>query len=146
MEGGTKAEFPRCGWRAPFSRAVLGWGGSEGLVKIDCSCLNSPSRGGSLGVSTTIRPEDVRKAFAKKLLSRFRPESPGTFSSGRGSGTTVDFQRIRSHQLGTRLLFDESYTPRSSKIGVPSLFGLGLLASTSIIGGRVSCPFLPWRL
>ena len=47
------------------------------------------------------------------------------------------------HQLGTRLLFEESYMPRSSEIGVPSLFVLGLLASTKIIGGRESCPLLP---
>lgn len=97
VEGGAKADFPCCRWRAPFSRAVLGWGGSEGLVKIDCSCLISSSCGSSLGVSTTNRPEDVRKALAKNLLNRFRPEGPGTCSSGRMSGTTVDFQRIRSH-------------------------------------------------
>jgi hypothetical protein len=97
VECGAKADFPRCRWRAPFSRVVLGWGGGESLVKIDWSCLNSSSRGESLGVSTTSRPEDVRKAFAKNLLNRFRPERTGTFSSRRGSGTTVDFQRIRSH-------------------------------------------------
>lgn len=41
--------------------------------------------------------------------------------SSSGSGLTVDLKRMRSHQLGTRRLLLESYTPLSSSVSaVPS--------------------------
>ena len=67
--------------------------------------------------------EEVRRkerhACARRLTAVRGAE--GVSSSGSGSGLTVDLKRIHSHQLGTRCLLLESYTPlSSSSCAVPS--------------------------
>ena len=60
-----------------------------------------------------------RQACARRLTAV--RGAAGVSSSGSGSGLTVDLKRIRSHQLGTRCLLLESYTPlSSSSCTVPS--------------------------
>jgi len=62
------------------------------------------------------RPREVkgRSAFTRNWPTRVRGLYESATSSGPGSKWTVDFHNMRSHQLGTRFLLDESYTPLSS--------------------------------
>ena len=68
-----------------------------------------------------------RQACANRLTA-LRCGAACVSSSGSGSGSTVDLKRMRSHQLGTRCLLLESYTPLSSQVSAipwPLKEGLG---------------------
>jgi hypothetical protein len=61
--------------------------------------------------------DDVRRnerQACASILTAVRCGAQRESSSGSGSGSTVDLNRMRSHQLGTRCLLLESYTPLSS--------------------------------
>jgi hypothetical protein len=96
----------------------------------------------------------VRQACARRLTAV--RGAVGASSSGSGSGLTVDLKRIRSHQLGTRCLLLESYTPlSSSSCTVPSpvnerverpretkdgAFEITSSSASSVVGGATRWP------
>ena len=116
-----------CGRSSIEGRAVAGDSGSESVVGdivADDEAFEE--------VETVVRAVEVerrevvelrrmeRQACAK-MLTAVRGAVKGASSSGSGSGSTVDLKRMRSHQLGTRCLLLESYTPLSSSSStVPS--------------------------
>lgn len=86
-----------------------------------------------------VDPLRLRDAMVRHALTKSCPNCvrccAGSSSSSSGRGFTEDFQRILSHQLGTRCLLDESYTPLSSssaafKRRVPDFVELALFLNS----------------
>lgn len=80
-----------------------------------------------VAVAERSEDDDERLKDRQACVSRLTALRWGAACASSSSGLTVDLKRMRSHQLGTRCLLLESYTPLSSSVSaVPSPLTEGL--------------------